>query len=92
MPVGQRGLEERTLGSECRKTGLMVASGLGAAEDFFWGLKVSRTLSYGPGHLGMLHSVVQDGHCSVPGAVILTVKLKFSREASFHIGYSVWDN
>ena len=33
---GNRGLAERTLGgSGSRKTGLMVASGLGAAEHFF---------------------------------------------------------
>ena len=36
MPVGQRDLAERKLGgSGSRKTGLMAALGLGAAEHFF---------------------------------------------------------
>lgn len=57
MPARQRGLAERKRGgSGSRKTGLMVAFIPGAAEHFFWGLKVWALFVKGqvPGGCGTL--------------------------------------
>lgn len=65
---------------------------LGAAEHFFWGLEVSRTFFFkGPGHSGLLCTVVQAVHCTVPGAAILVVNVKFPAEDLLCIGYSIKD-
>lgn len=48
-------------GSGSRKTGLMVALILGAAEHFFWGLKISRSSFFkGQVNSGLLYSLGQD--------------------------------
>lgn len=45
----------------------------------------------GPGHSGLLCTVVQAVHCTVPGAAILVVNVKFPAEDLLCIGYSIKD-